>query len=210
MNDESIAGIGRSGVYAICDIMIRLFQNLPPQQWPNISLDDVLLKLRLQRMGLIQAPDQLRFTYKAILRAKELIEMNQWPQIFLPTPEDELPPPPPPLRTESLNSSEGGATDCESPKTELQEQVNLLVITSNGDTMTSNNANAAASAEVRQRKKQETADKVAEIRNKMKQTERSQEFWQKYLPHIVGIGIFVLGSCVYIYFRNSGAGNSAA
>lgn len=202
------AGIGRSGVYAVCDIMIRLFQNLPPQQWPNISLDDVLLKLRLQRMGLIQAPDQLRFTFKAILRAKELIEMTQWPQFFLPTPDEEMPPPPPPLRTESLNSSEG-ATDWEpSSITKLLEEPELLITTSNGDTMPNNTK--TVSAEVRQRKKQETADKVAEIKSKMKQTERSQEFWQKYLPHIVGIGIFVLGSCVYIYFRNSGTGNSAA
>ena len=196
---NSILGIGRSGVYAVSDIIIQMFQNLPAQQWPNISFDSVLLKLRLQRMGLIQAPDQLRFTFKAILRAKELIEVNQWPQIFLPSEEDDMPPPPPPLRTKSLNSENGDTSEIVNG-TELETQTHDATLTSsNGDAAMPN----SAAAEIRQRKMQETADKVAAIKNRMKKTERSQEFWQKYLPHIVGIGIFVLGSCVYIYFKNA-------
>ncbi|ROT71699.1 putative tyrosine-protein phosphatase non-receptor type 2 isoform X2 [Penaeus vannamei] len=71
---------------------------------------EVLLDMRRQRMGLIQTPDQLKFSYQAIIYgAHKLNEMNGKEPVEESSSEepslaDDLPPQPPP-RTDSLTRS---------------------------------------------------------------------------------------------------------
>lgn len=55
------AGIGRSGTFALVDTcLVFLEKNIP------FDIKDTLLEMRKYRMGLIQTPQQLRFSYLAI------------------------------------------------------------------------------------------------------------------------------------------------
>ncbi len=186
-------------MYGVCDIIIQLLEDSPPQTWDGIRFDEILLDMRGQRMGLIQAPDQLRFTFKTILTAKKLIVDKSWPSIFL-DPEfdaDETPPPPPPppLRSESLEADNGEPPQrSESP--EASNRNSELRLQREG--LEANNKKS----EMRQRR-QETSQKIQEIKRKMKETEDQPQFWSSYLPHMIGIGALVLGTCAFVVYKHS-------
>eukprot|EP00118_Oscarella_pearsei_P003221 m.13472 g.13472 ORF g.13472 m.13472 type:complete len:485 (+) comp24820_c0_seq1:25-1479(+) len=59
------AGIGRSGTFCLVDVCLEMIRQ--SGDYKSIDIPAVLLQLRQQRLGLIQTPDQLRFSYKAIL-----------------------------------------------------------------------------------------------------------------------------------------------
>uniref|UniRef100_A0A2P2I968 protein-tyrosine-phosphatase n=1 Tax=Hirondellea gigas TaxID=1518452 RepID=A0A2P2I968_9CRUS len=62
------AGIGRSGTFCLVDtILVMLERGLCSNQVGKVL--EVLLDMRRYRMGLIQTPDQLRFSYQAIVHA---------------------------------------------------------------------------------------------------------------------------------------------
>lgn len=57
------AGIGRSGTFCLVDCCLTMLE----ANADDVSVSDVLSELRTYRMGLIQTPDQLYFSYKAII-----------------------------------------------------------------------------------------------------------------------------------------------
>lgn len=57
------AGIGRSGTFCLVDCCLTMVE----RQQKDVSVSDVLSELRSYRMGLIQTPDQLYFSYLAII-----------------------------------------------------------------------------------------------------------------------------------------------
>lgn len=59
------AGIGRSGTFVMVDSVLKDIEYTGDMEQVNIT--DLLLEIRQYRVGLIQTPDQLRFTYLAIL-----------------------------------------------------------------------------------------------------------------------------------------------
>ena len=70
------AGIGRSGTFCLVDCCLTLLEQNArqakedgggPQDVQSVSVSDVLSELRTYRMGLIQTPDQLYFSYRAII-----------------------------------------------------------------------------------------------------------------------------------------------
>ncbi|VDM56321.1 unnamed protein product [Angiostrongylus costaricensis] len=61
------AGIGRSGTFIIVDGVLRMIELGIPDS--EISLNDLLVDLRCQRFGLIQTPQQLMFSWHAIIDA---------------------------------------------------------------------------------------------------------------------------------------------
>ncbi|KAL0115691.1 hypothetical protein PUN28_010907 [Cardiocondyla obscurior] len=114
------AGIGRSGTFCLVDACLVLIEKY------GLNALDVrheLLEMRRSRMGLIQTPEQLRFSYAAIIQgAKQLPfdnmdinneiiydeiitydEMNNKSNHLLE--KDDEPPPLPPPRGESLTRS---------------------------------------------------------------------------------------------------------
>uniref|UniRef100_A0A3B4TS96 protein-tyrosine-phosphatase n=1 Tax=Seriola dumerili TaxID=41447 RepID=A0A3B4TS96_SERDU len=60
------AGIGRSGTFALVDTCLVLNPS-------SVDIQKVLLDMREYRMGLIQTPDQLRFSYMAVIEGARLV-----------------------------------------------------------------------------------------------------------------------------------------
>ncbi|KAG7189823.1 hypothetical protein KM043_017483 [Ampulex compressa] len=111
------AGIGRSGTFCLVDTCLVLIEE---NGLNSVNVRDVLMEMRRSRMGLIQTPDQLQFSYAAIIEgAKQLPSNNNVNNNEVITnhydvvnnisnssvEEDEEPPPLPPPRGESLTRS---------------------------------------------------------------------------------------------------------
>lgn len=68
------AGIGRSGTFCLIDTCLILIQRQNSME--GISVIDILMEMRRYRMGLIQTPQQLRFSFEAIIDgAKQLLDI---------------------------------------------------------------------------------------------------------------------------------------
>lgn len=106
------AGIGRSGTFCLVDSCLVLIDR---EGLNSVSVREVLLEMRKYRMGLIQTPDQLRFSYQAIIEGAKRAttdengeqEITSSDEIESAASEEEDEPPPlPPPRTESLLRSQ--------------------------------------------------------------------------------------------------------
>lgn len=117
------AGIGRSGTFCLVDSCLVLIEEGGIE---SVNVRDILLEMRKCRMGLIQTPDQLRFSYLAIIEGakryankdnmQNILDSLQYTERTDNSRENELlsndlktdlenneePPPPPPPRGESL------------------------------------------------------------------------------------------------------------
>ncbi|KAL0961687.1 hypothetical protein UPYG_G00330430 [Umbra pygmaea] len=65
------AGIGRSGTFSLVDTCLVLMDLRKDPS--SVDIKAVLLDMRKYRMGLIQTPDQLRFSYRAVLEGAKCI-----------------------------------------------------------------------------------------------------------------------------------------
>ncbi|XP_055749147.1 tyrosine-protein phosphatase non-receptor type 2 isoform X2 [Salvelinus fontinalis] len=65
------AGIGRSGTLSLVDTCLVLMDKRKDPS--SVDIKAVLLDMRKYRMGLIQTPDQLRFSYRAVLEGAKYI-----------------------------------------------------------------------------------------------------------------------------------------
>uniref|UniRef100_A0A499FUK3 protein-tyrosine-phosphatase n=1 Tax=Anopheles farauti TaxID=69004 RepID=A0A499FUK3_9DIPT len=110
------AGIGRSGTFCLVDCCLVLVDK---EGEDRVSVQDVLLELRQFRMGLIQTPDQLYFSYQAIIEGMKRMNnssFEEFEELMIvssssqqnsdqETEENEdTPPPLPPPRSHSLSS----------------------------------------------------------------------------------------------------------
>lgn len=69
------AGIGRSGTFCLVDSCLVLIEESGN---PNsVNIQEILLEMRRYRMGLIQTPDQLRFSYLAIIEGAKKILIGE-------------------------------------------------------------------------------------------------------------------------------------
>ncbi|XP_012730972.2 tyrosine-protein phosphatase non-receptor type 1 isoform X2 [Fundulus heteroclitus] len=94
------AGIGRSGTFCLVDTCLLLMSLRKDPS--SVRIREVLLEMRRYRMGLIQTPDQLRFSYLAVIEGAKYIKgdtslQESWKEL---SNEEDDPPefsPPPPL-----------------------------------------------------------------------------------------------------------------
>ncbi|XP_014896664.1 tyrosine-protein phosphatase non-receptor type 1 [Poecilia latipinna] len=94
------AGIGRSGTFCLVDTCLLLMSLRKDPS--SVRIREVLLEMRRHRMGLIQTPDQLRFSYLAVIEGAKYIKgdtslQESWKKL---SNEEDDPPeftPPPPL-----------------------------------------------------------------------------------------------------------------
>lgn len=68
------AGIGRSGTFVMVDSILTEVEHMGDMD--QIDIKAMLLEIRQYRVGLIQTPDQLRFTYLAILEGVRVLMPN--------------------------------------------------------------------------------------------------------------------------------------
>ncbi|XP_053190579.1 tyrosine-protein phosphatase non-receptor type 2 [Scomber japonicus] len=78
------AGIGRSGTFSLVDTCLVLMDKRKDPS--SVDIKGILLDMRKYRMGLIQTPDQLRFSYMAVLEGAKYIMgdssvQNQWREL---------------------------------------------------------------------------------------------------------------------------------
>ncbi|XP_018496662.1 tyrosine-protein phosphatase non-receptor type 2 [Galendromus occidentalis] len=88
------AGIGRSGTFCLVDSILQMIEHNHLHE-SEINLREVLLEMRRYRMSLVQAPEQLRFSYLAIIEA---LRRRDGRSPYLSRKKDEDAPPPPPHR----------------------------------------------------------------------------------------------------------------
>ncbi|XP_043463432.1 tyrosine-protein phosphatase non-receptor type 1 isoform X1 [Leptopilina heterotoma] len=108
------AGIGRSGTFCLVDSCLVLIEE---NGINSVNVREILMEMRRSRMGLIQTPDQLRFSYAAIIEGSKQLPLNNVNvdnEIVTnhydvvnnvsnsSIEEDDEPPPLPPPRGESL------------------------------------------------------------------------------------------------------------
>ncbi|XP_061382145.1 tyrosine-protein phosphatase non-receptor type 61F-like isoform X1 [Danaus plexippus] len=98
------AGIGRSGTFCLVDSCLVIIEK---EGLESVNVQEILLEMRKDRMGLIQTPGQLRFSYQAIIEGAKRFspdfkedQNNMEESIYSSVAEEEAPPPPP--RAESL------------------------------------------------------------------------------------------------------------
>ncbi|KAJ3609568.1 hypothetical protein NHX12_024088 [Muraenolepis orangiensis] len=94
------AGIGRSGTFSLVDTCLVLMDKRKDPS--SVDIKSILLDMRKYRMGLIQTPDQLRFSYMSVLEGAKYIMgdssvQKRWREL---SKEDQAPTPdsPPPLQ----------------------------------------------------------------------------------------------------------------
>ncbi|KAK7114664.1 tyrosine-protein phosphatase non-receptor type 2-like isoform X2 [Littorina saxatilis] len=102
------AGIGRSGTFCLVDSCLVLIEK--HKAMSCIDMRQILISMRSYRMGLIQTPDQLRFSYLAVIQGgrallgqdansnittQEETEETEETDDFSDKKFDEVPPPPP-------------------------------------------------------------------------------------------------------------------
>lgn len=118
------AGIGRSGTFCLVDtLLVMLERGLCSNNVGTVL--EVLLDMRRYRMGLIQTPDQLRFSYQAIVHGgRQRLQRQEQrltngslgngtattgdsdsSEVEEEGGEEDVPPPRPPPRTDSLTRS---------------------------------------------------------------------------------------------------------
>ncbi|XP_029837691.2 tyrosine-protein phosphatase non-receptor type 2 isoform X1 [Ixodes scapularis] len=73
------AGIGRSGTFCLVDSCLVLIE-AAGGRLDAVDVPSVLLEMRRFRMGLIQTPDQLRFSYLAILEGARALARSDRPE----------------------------------------------------------------------------------------------------------------------------------
>ncbi|EEB19614.1 tyrosine-protein phosphatase non-receptor type, putative [Pediculus humanus corporis] len=117
------AGIGRSGTFCLVDSCLVMIQDM---KLNNVVVKDVLMEMRKYRMGLVQTPGQLRFSYLAIIKGLDKTELeNGWPKLEEvkdeENSEDEEAPPLPPPRNESLSASRECAETSKGDKSSGQD-----------------------------------------------------------------------------------------
>ncbi|XP_042724890.1 tyrosine-protein phosphatase non-receptor type 2 isoform X3 [Lagopus leucura] len=199
------AGIGRSGTFSLVDSCLVLMEKKDPF---SVDIKKVLLDMRKYRMGLIQTPDQLRFSYMAVIegakfimgdstiqkRWKELSKEDQAPS------SEQSPPHPAKITTEKYNGNSVGL--------ESKDQVDKIStgLSTKVQDGTDGNVEIAARKRLRDDRKANTAQKLQQMKQKLNETERKRKRWLYWKPILAKIGfgtLILVGaySCWKIYFQ---------
>uniref|UniRef100_A0A1A8QG78 Tyrosine-protein phosphatase non-receptor type n=4 Tax=Nothobranchius TaxID=28779 RepID=A0A1A8QG78_9TELE len=150
------AGIGRSGTLALVDTCLVLMERR--RKMSLSDMENVLLDMRYYRMGLIQTPDQLRFSFMAINEgAKVILSDNS---------------------TTQKDSRPNGP--CLEPQAKAVES-------DNQDHLMAHNSVPVRKRQ-REMRNTNTAKTVQEIKQKMSDSERKREQWQYWRPILLNIG----------------------
>ncbi|XP_026084742.1 tyrosine-protein phosphatase non-receptor type 2-like isoform X1 [Carassius auratus] len=194
------AGIGRSGTFSLVDTCLVLMDKRKDPL--SVDIQKVLLDMREYRMGLIQTPDQLRFSYMAVMEgAKSILEdlapqvpsmqkqPTEWqePEAYLvSTSQSSI------LSSEKLNGQSDSCTEAHDPGREQdgihspqEEHTELRTLS------------------LRKRNREEriasTAQKVQHMKLKLSDSEKKKEKWLFWKPILLNVGAgaaVALGLCM--------------
>ncbi|XP_015238560.1 tyrosine-protein phosphatase non-receptor type 2a [Cyprinodon tularosa] len=196
------AGIGRSGTFALVDTCLVLMDRSKSSS--SVDIQKVLLDMREYRMGLIQTPDQLRFSYMSIIEgAKNIlsnvaVEQISEERLLRDHLEPEMAPPTPPPRPHLNDSRPNGP--CLDPEPSAGDPASA------GDPC--RHSEADNSVQLRKRHREEriagTAQKVLQMKQKLTDSEKRQEKWQYWRPILLNVGAgtaLLVGVLCLMYFQ---------
>ncbi|KAF7245261.1 Tyrosine-protein phosphatase non-receptor type 2 [Varanus komodoensis] len=176
----------------------------------SVDIKQVLLNMRKYRMGLIQTPDQLRFSYMAVIEGAKYIMgdsniQNQWKEL---SKEDHAPG----SECSSVHPNKQTTEKCNGNSVELEnvEQAENL----NADlsptiqNIVDANADSAFRKRLREDRKANTAQMVQQMKHRMSEAERKRKRWLYWKPILTKIGfgsaIFIaVYSCWKLYFQSA-------
>ncbi|KAM9352757.1 tyrosine-protein phosphatase non-receptor type 2a [Symphorus nematophorus] len=186
------AGIGRSGTFALVDTCLVLMDRR--KNPTSVDIQKVLLDMREYRMGLIQTPDQLRFSYMAVIEGARLIvtdnsaaQQNMQRVMSRDDLEPDLPPPPPPPRPHLNDSRPNGQPGpCLEPQASSGDHMPA------GEPDSQDHNMAENSGHVRKRHREEriasTSQKVQQMKQRLTDSERKREKWLYWRPILLNVG----------------------
>lgn len=187
------AGIGRSGTLALVDTCLILMERRKNPS--SVDIQKVLLDMREYRMGLIQTPDQLRFSYMAVIEGAKLIptvnsasaQQNTQRVMSRDDLEPDLPPPPPPPRPHVNDSRPNGQPGpCPEPQVASGDHLPAGEPDSQDHNMEKNMGH------VRKRHREEriasTSQKVQQMKQRLTDSERKRDNWQYWRPILLNVG----------------------
>ncbi|XP_071371954.1 tyrosine-protein phosphatase non-receptor type 2a isoform X2 [Centroberyx affinis] len=189
------AGIGRSGTFSLVDTCLVLMDRRKDPS--SVDIQKVLLDMREYRMGLIQTPDQLRFSYMAVIEGARLILKDSSTQVqnkrrvvFRDDLEPDLPPPPPPPRPHlNDNRPNGQPGPCLEPEAASGEDRPTV---EPADTLGPDHGLAEGSGPLRKRHREEriasTTQKVQQMKQRLTDSERKREKWLYWRPILLNVG----------------------
>ncbi|XP_076992163.1 tyrosine-protein phosphatase non-receptor type 2 isoform X2 [Tamandua tetradactyla] len=163
------AGIGRSGTFSLVDTCLVLME-----KGDDINIKQILLNMRKYRMGLIQTPDQLRFSYMAILEGAKFIKgdsniQKRWKELS----KEDLSPAfdlsPTKIMTEKYN---GNRIVLEEEKLAGDRCTGL---SSKGQDTVEENSESVLRKRIREDRKANTAQKVQQMKQRLNETERKRK-----------------------------------
>ncbi|XP_073703070.1 LOW QUALITY PROTEIN: tyrosine-protein phosphatase non-receptor type 2a [Garra rufa] len=179
------AGIGRSGTFSLVDTCLVLMDKRKDPS--SVDIQKVLLDMREYRMGLIQTPDQLRFSYMAVMEgAKSILgdsflqqkQPNEWqePESYLVSSSQSCI-----LNSEKLNGQSDSCTESHDPGRDRdglhspkEEHAELKTLS------------------LRKRNREEriasTTQKVQQMKLKLSDSEKKKEKWLFWKPILLNVG----------------------
>ncbi|XP_007487806.1 tyrosine-protein phosphatase non-receptor type 2 isoform X5 [Monodelphis domestica] len=175
----------------------------------SVNIKQVLVNMRKFRMGLIQTPDQLRFSYMAVIEGAKFIMgdsniQKRWKEL---SNEDEAPnyehSPPHPTKI-IPGKYNGNRLELESG--EKDEKINLTELSTKMQDTVTESTESAVRKRYREDRKANTAQKVQQMKQRLSETERKRKRWLYWKPILTKIGfgtIILVGAfaCWTMYFR---------
>ncbi|OXB76518.1 UNVERIFIED_CONTAM: hypothetical protein H355_004887 [Colinus virginianus] len=155
----------------------------------SVDIKKVLLDMRKYRMGLIQTPDQLRFSYMAVIEGAKFIMGDS--TIQAPSSE-QSPPHPAKITTEKYN---GNSVGLESK--DQMEKINTGLSTKVPDSV-DGNIESAVRKRLREDRKANTAQKLQQMKQKLNETERKRKRWLYWKPIVAKVGFGEFSWCASI------------
>ncbi|XP_028920955.1 tyrosine-protein phosphatase non-receptor type 2 isoform X1 [Ornithorhynchus anatinus] len=202
------AGIGRSGTFSLVDTCLVLMEK---REDPfSVNIKQVLLNMRKYRMGLIQTPDQLRFSYMAVIEGAKFIMgdstiQKRWKELSKEdqAPSNELSPPRGNrIITDKFNGNRVGLEEEEA----AGDRMTKTEISSKTHDSVEGNTESAVRKRLREDRKANTAQKVQQMKQRLSETERKRKRWLYWKPILTKLGfgtVILVGAyaCWKLYFQ---------
>ncbi|XP_039662897.1 tyrosine-protein phosphatase non-receptor type 2a isoform X2 [Perca fluviatilis] len=191
------AGIGRSGTLALVDTCLVLMDRRRDPS--SVDIQKVLLDMREYRMGLIQTPDQLRFSYMAVIEGAKLIltdksttQNKQRVMSRAPLEPDLHPPPPPPRPHLNDSRPNGQPGPCLEPQAASGDHLPARDHLPAEETDIQDHNMTENSGYVRKRHREEriasTSQKVQQMKQRLTDSERKRDNWLYWRPILLNVG----------------------
>ncbi|XP_063088083.1 tyrosine-protein phosphatase non-receptor type 2 isoform X2 [Cavia porcellus] len=169
------AGIGRSGTFSLVDTCLVLME-----KGDDINIKQVLLNMRKYRMGLIQTPDQLRFSYMAIIEGAKCIKgdsniQKRWKELSKEDLSPALDHSPNRVMTEKCNGNRIG------PEEEKLPGDRCPGLASRTQDPAEESSESILRKRIREDRKATTAQKVQQMKQKLNEAERKRKRKKKHI-----------------------------